>query len=164
MKTILLNIFTFFALSSTVLGQTLTYTTSVNSSPGQNYSVNISIVLKDIIPANNNCTYGYNYDVAFDYDIQIVSNGNGNGNGNNSVSLNTLQGYLSCGTNQSIYFDLPNGGGSGSSVTQGNPWNNNSDCATSTVESLQCNIIDLHIQGPGIPNQYIILLPSPTLR
>lgn len=163
MKTILLNIFILFALSSNVLGQTVTYTTTVNSSPGQNYSVYITIVLNDIIPSSNNCANGYNFNVAYDYDIQIVSNGNGNGNGNNSVSLNTLQGYLTCGPHQSIYFNLPNGGGSGSGVTTGNPWNSNSDCATSTVESLECNYIDLQIQGPGIPSQFIVLEPSVTL-
>lgn len=159
MKTILLNILTLFVLSSSVLGQTLTYTTSVNSTPGQNYSVSITIELNDIIPSSNNCTNGYNYNVAYNYDIQIVSNGNAN----NSVNLNTLQGYLTCGTNQSIFFNLPNGGGSGSGVTTGNPWNNNSDCATSTAESLDCNYIDLQIQGPGIPNQFIVLEPSVTL-
>ena len=167
MKTILLNILITLALSSTLLGQSLTYTTSVNSSPGQNYSVYVTIVLTDIITTTNNCTWGYNYDVAYDYDIQIISNGNGNGNSNgngtNSVSLNTLQGYLSCGSNQGIYFNLPNNGGSGSNVTQVNAWNSNSDCATATVESLQCNFIDLQIQGPGIPNQYIVMQPSSTL-
>lgn len=163
MKTILLNILLLFALSSTALGQTLTYTTTVNSSPGQNYSVNVTIVLTDIIPVQNNCTDGYNYDVAYDYNIEIVHNGNGNGNGNNSYSPNTLLGYLTCGSNSGIYFDLPNNGGSGSSVTQGNPWNSSSDCATSTIESLQCNTIELQIQGPGIPNQFITLNPNTTL-
>lgn len=167
MKTLLFNIFLLFTLSSTVIGQTLTYSTAVSSSPGQNFSVFVTIVLTDIIPSTNNCTWGYNYDVAYDYDIQIVSNGsgngNGNGNGNNSINLNTLQGYLSCGSNHSIYFNLPNGGGSGSSVTQGNAWNSNSDCATATVNSLQCNYIDLQIQGPGIPNQFILLEPTSTL-
>lgn len=161
MKTILLNIFTLFALSSTVLGQTLTYTTSVNSSPGQNYSVNITIILTEIIPVQNNCTWGYNYNIAYDYDIQIVHNGNGNGN--NFINLNTLQGYLTCGLNQGIYFNLPNNGGSGSSITQGNPWNSNSDCAISTVESLLCNTIIFQVQGPGIPNQFISLEPNSIL-
>lgn len=157
MKTIILSIFTLFALSLTVLGQTLTYTTTVNSSPGQNYSVNVTIVLTDIVSVQNNCSNGYNYDVAYDYDVDIVHNGN------NNISLNTLQGYLTCGSNSGIYFDLPNSGGSGSSVTQGNPWNSNSDCATSTVESLQCNTIELQVQGPGISSQLITLNPNTTL-
>jgi hypothetical protein len=163
MKTILFNLIILLTISSTLFGQTLTYTTSVNSSPGQNYTVNITIVLTDIIPAQSNCTWGYNYDVAYDYNIEIIQSSNSNGNGNNSVNLNTLQGYLTCGGNTGIYFNLPNNGGSGSSVTQGNPWNSNSDCATATVESLECKFIDLHIKGPGIPNQYISLEPTPAL-
>lgn len=151
MKTIVFCILIVFTIASTAYGQTLTYTASVNSSSGQNYSVNVEIVLTDIIPAQSSCDWGYNYDVAYDYDIQIVGG---------SSSLYTLAGYLTCGSNQGIYFNLPNNGGSGSSVTQGNPWNSNSDCATATVESLMCNSIELEIEGPGIPIQTLTLEPT----
>ena len=134
----------------TTFGQT-TYSTSINASGGQSYTVNIEIVLTDIVPVQSTCTWGYNYDVAYDYDIEIVGS---------SSNLYTLSGYLTCGSNQGIYFDLPNNGGSGSDVTQGNPWNSNSDCATATIESLECNSIDLVIEGAGIPNQTITLEPT----
>jgi hypothetical protein len=57
-------------------------------------------------------------------------------------------------------IDLTYTGGNGNSVTQGNPWNNSSDCATATVESLLCTSIDLKIEGSGIPNQTITLSPT----
>ncbi|HLV41287.1 MAG TPA: hypothetical protein VKY37_03320 [Brumimicrobium sp.] len=148
MKKYLFYTFVFLATTTTVYGQNSTYSATVNSSSGQNYSVNIEIELTDIVPVQSSCDWGYNYDVAYDYDIQI--------NGNNS-NLYTLAGYLTCGSNPGIYFDLPNNGGSGSSVTQGNPWNSNSDCATATVASLMCDSISIQIEGPGIPNQFIAL-------
>ena len=133
------------------IGQSMTYSTTVNSTSGQNYAVNIEIELTTIIPVQNTCAWGYNYDVAYNYNIQIVGS---------NTSLYALAGYLTCGANQGIYFDLPNNGGSGSNVTQGNPWNNNSDCATATVESLMCNTIELQVEGEGIPNQTITLSPA----
>jgi hypothetical protein len=136
---------------STAFGQT-TYSTSINASGGENYSVNITITPTAIVPVQSTCDWGYNYDVAYDYDIQIV--------GGNNPSLYTLQGYLTCGSNQGIYFNLPSSGGSGSDVTQGNPWNSNSDCATATVESLLCDSIAILIEGPGISNQTISLAPT----
>jgi hypothetical protein len=136
---------------ATAFGQT-TYSTSVNAAGGQNYSVNVTITPTAIVPAQSSCAWGYNYDVAYDYDVQIT--------GGNNSSLYTLAGYLTCGSNQGIYFDLPNNGGSGSDVTQGNSWNNNSDCATATVESLLCDSIAIQIEGPGIPNQFISLPPN----
>ena len=132
---------------ATSIAQT-TYSTSVDASGGQNYTVNVEIVLTGIVPVQSSCTWGYNYDVAYDYNIEIIGS---------SSNLYTLSGYLTCGSNQGIYFDLPNNGGSGSDVTQGNPWTSNSDCATATIESLECNTIDLQIEGAGIPNQTITL-------
>ena len=128
------------------------YSTSITATGGENYSVSVTITPTAIVPVQSTCDWGYNYDVAYNYDIQIV--------GGDSPALYTLSGYLSCGSNQGIYFDLPNSGGSGSNVTQGNPWTNNSDCATATLESLDCNSIDLVIEGAGIPNQTITLDPA----
>lgn len=144
------NLFTvlIWLLGATAFGQT-TYSTSITASGGENYSVSVTITPTAIVPVQSTCDWGYNYDVAYNYDIQIV--------GGYSPALYTLSGYLSCGSNQGIYFDLPNSGGSGSNVTQGNPWTNNSDCATATVESLMCDSIALQIEGPGIPNQTIAL-------
>jgi hypothetical protein len=135
---------------ATAFGQT-TYSTSIIANGAQSYTVNIEIVLTDIVPVQNTCTWGYNYNVAYDYDIEILGG---------SSNLYTLAGYLTCGSNQGIFFDLPNNGGNGSNVTQGNPWTNNTDCATATVGSLMCDSISLEIEGPGIVNQTISLFPT----
>lgn len=134
---------------ATSIAQT-TYSTSVDASGGQSYTVNVEIVLTGIVPVQSSCTWGYNYDVAYDYNIEIIGS---------SSNLYTLSGYLTCGSNQGIYFDLPNNGGSGNSVTQGNPWTSNSDCATATVESLLCDSISIQIEGPGITIQTLTLAP-----
>lgn len=73
MKTIAFYICALISISSTVYGQTLTYTTSVNSSSGQNYSVNVEIVLTDIIPTQSSCAWGYN--IAYDYDTIYLNAG-----------------------------------------------------------------------------------------
>lgn len=145
-----LTTFILCLIGSIAFGQT-TYTTSINASSPQNYSVNIEIVLTGIVPVQGTCDWGYNYDVAYDYDIEILGG---------SSNLYTLSGYLTCGSNQGIYFDLPNNGGSGSNTTQGNPWTNNTNCATATVESLLCDSVSLQIEGPGIANQTVTLTPT----
>jgi len=132
-------------------GQTIPYSTTVNAT-NQSYSVNIEIVLTDIVPVQNNCDWGYNYDVTYDYNVEFVWN-------DTPANLYTLAGNLTCGDNQNIYFNLPINGGNGTATTQGNPWNSNSDCTTATVESLECHAITLQIEGPGIPSQSITLEP-----
>jgi hypothetical protein len=96
--------FSFF-FSSLVYGQSLMYSTSISSTQGQNYSVDITLELTGIVVAQNSCQYGYNYDVDYNYTIQF--------NGNSPGSLNTLQGTLDCGSNQGIFFNLPLTQGSG---------------------------------------------------
>ncbi|PKR81872.1 hypothetical protein CW751_00610 [Brumimicrobium salinarum] len=56
MKLITICIFAILGFSLTVLGQTTTYSSSVNSSSAQNYSVNIEIELTGIVPVQSNCT------------------------------------------------------------------------------------------------------------
>jgi hypothetical protein len=140
-----------FLTAQQTFSQSLNYSTTVNSTSGPNYSVTVALELTAIVPVQNTCQWGYNYDVGYNYAIQI--------NGSSS-SLYTLAGHLTCGANSGIYFDLPNNGGSGSASTQGNPWTNNTDCATATLQSMQCASIDLQIEGPGIPMQTITLTPT----
>ena len=147
---VLLCLFGFYTTSS--FSQTIDYSTTVNASSGQTYSVDVAIELTGIVPSQSACNNGYNYNVAFNYDIQF--------NGNAPSSLWTLQGTIDCGANQGIFFNLPTSAGSGTGTTTGNPWRNVSDCATATVQSLDCNSIDLQIQGPGISNQTITIEPS----
>ena len=151
----ILGVISFLVLSTAgVSAQTINYSTTVNAALGQNYSVDVSIELTGIVPAQSSCNNGYNYDVAFNYDIQL--------NGNAPANLWTLQGTIDCGTNQGIFFNLPTSPGSGTGVTTGNPWRNISDCASATVQSLECNSINLQIQGQGITNQTITIEPPPS--
>lgn len=132
----------------------LSYTTSIQAQcivPSTNgYEVLITITPTSII-APGSCPYGYNYNVAFTYDISF--------SGNNIPSgLWTLQAEIACGS-QTNFFDLPNSGGSGSGVSVSNPYIHASDCNTATVESLQCNVINLQIHGPGIASQVVDCSP-----
>lgn len=145
-------LFALLFLSAQSLAQTIAYSTTVNAASGQNYSVEISIELTGIIPTQSNCNNGYNYNVAYNYDIQL--------NGSAPTNLWTLQGTIDCGSNQGIFFNLPTSPGSGTGATTGNPWRNVSDCAIATVQSLQCNSIDIQIEGPGITNQTITVQPT----
>jgi hypothetical protein len=129
----------------TNFAQSINYSTTVNASSGQSYSVDINIELTGIVPTQSNCNNGYNYNVAYNYDIQF--------NGNAPSNLWTLQGAIDCGTNQGVFFNLPTSPGNGTSTTTGNPWRSVSDFATASVESLECNSIDIQIQGPGIAKQ-----------
>jgi len=98
--------------------------------------------------------WGYNYNVELDYDIKF------SGTNIPTSGLWTLQGTISCGTTK-IFFDLPNSSGNGTVVTTSNPYNTNSDCATATVQSLNCNDINIEICGPGISNQTIYYPSNP---
>jgi len=112
---------------------------TVVSSDG--YTVNISITPKNIV-APSTCPWGYNYNVELDYNITF--------SGSNIPSgLYTLQGNLTCGSTVH-FFDLPNGGGVGTSTSNSNQWNPNSDCNEATPSSLSCNTLQLKIEGPGI--------------
>src|SRR5690554_6868416 len=97
MKKLILYAFAFIATPLTFYGQNLTYNTTINSTSGANYAVNIQLELTSIVPVQNTCDWGYNYDVAYNYNIELV--------GSNAPSnLYTLGGYLTCGANQGIYF------------------------------------------------------------
>jgi len=111
------------------------------------YEVHLSLKPSYII-APATCPNGYNYNVGIEYDISFAGS-------NVPASLYTLQGNLGCGSNTNIFFNLPNGGGTGITETTGNPYTNKTDCTTATVETLGCTDIELTIQGPGISTQKI---------
>ncbi len=100
------------------------------------------------ISAPSSCPFGYNFNVLFDYNISFIGL-------DAPANLFTLQGTIGCTDYPSNFFNLPNGGGSGSGTTVSNPYNPNSDCATATDETLGCNSVFIQIQGPGIPNQTV---------
>lgn len=140
---------------------------SVTSANG--YVVNVSIVPKTIITSTTDCKWGYNYNVKFDYNISIT--------GPNAAAQYTLQALIYCVNGQiNGAYSLPLGGGSGSAVTTTNPsiphngtaYGYNAPyvpCTNATVATMQCNSIDLIIQGPGIPYQQIhcnsVIAPMP---
>lgn len=123
------------------------------------YVVNVSIVPKNIVVSTTNCQWGYNYNVGFDYNITIT--------GPNAAAQYTLQALIYCVNGQiNGAYSLPLGGGSGSAVTTTNPAIPHNGtaygysapyvpCTNATVATMQCNAIDLIIQGPGIPYQQI---------
>jgi hypothetical protein len=118
---------------------------TVNSSTG--YSVSITARPVQLIPDRSACPYGYNYNLRIQYHVTFAGN-------NVPANLYTLQGTIGCGS-QSLFFDLPNNGGHGFTVTTSNPWRNNPDCGTATPNSINCNTARIQISGPGIPNQTI---------
>ncbi|MFD1550759.1 hypothetical protein DNU06_05840 [Putridiphycobacter roseus] len=121
-------------------------TTAITSSNG--YTVHIEIELTSII-APNSCQWGYNYNVAFDYNISFSGS-------NIPSSLSTLQGYIACNS-ANTFYNLPNSGGTGTSASTGNQYNNASDCASATPESLNCSVVELQISGPGINYQTVTM-------
>lgn len=123
------------------------------------YTVNVSITPKSIAVSSSNCPWGYNYNVNFDYNISIT--------GPNASALYTLQALIYCVNSQiNGAYQLPLNGGSGSATTTTNPSipHNGSaygynapyvSCTNATIATMQCNAIDIIIQGPGIPYQQI---------
>ncbi len=123
---------------------------TISSTSG--YTVVATVVPIELIkPAT--CAWGYNYNVRLAYDIAFVGSGA-------PSSMYTLQGNLICGS-QSLFFNLPNTGGSGVVTTTSNPWRGTSDCATAELNSLSCFTVQLQINGPGISNRVINCAFSP---
>lgn len=106
------------------------------------YKVHISLTVKKLVkPAS--CVNGYNYNVQLDYAISF------SGSNIPSGGLYTLQGNLTCGS-QTLFFDLPNNGGVGTTTTNSNPWRGISDCSTATTVSLGCMNAVTDVHGSGI--------------
>lgn len=119
------------------------------------YSVDIYVNPIDVVINTTNCPNGYNYNIEIDYTI-VINGLNGNPP---PANLFTLQGNIIC-NNTSLFFDLPNGGGSGSVVTVSNPYRNATDCNTITVDDLMCTNFEIQIQGPSMPFTTIDCNPS----
>jgi hypothetical protein len=155
--TFLTSLFTVF-LSTRVNSQC-----TVVSATG--YVVNVTILPKSIVVSSTDCPWGYNYNVNFDYNISIT--------GPNASAQYTLQALIHCVSGQiNGAYSLPLNGGAGNATTTTNPAipHNGSaygysapyvSCNNATVATMNCNSIDLIIQGPGIPYQVInCALPS----
>lgn len=114
------------------------------------YQVSISVVPVTILPSTTNCPWGYNYNLGLSYNIVFSGI-------NIPANLYTLQGTVGCTGGVSHFFDLPNNGGMGYTTTVSNQWRGQSDCASASVNSLRCNTVRVQIQGPGIPNQQLVV-------
>jgi hypothetical protein len=110
-----------------------------------NYTVIASVVPIELVPSSMTCPWGYNYNVKVAYDVAFVGPGA-------PASMYTLQGNVICGS-QSLFFNLPNSGGSGTVTTTSNPWRGLTDCATAGLGTLSCYTVRLQIEGLGIPSQ-----------
>lgn len=117
---------------------------AITSSDG--YTVHILVWARRILVETSPCTNGYTYDVRMDYSIQF------SGTNIPAGGLWTLQGNIFCGSS-SLFFDLPNTGGTGTVDSQGNAWRSTADCGTATPTSLGCLNAGVDISGPGIANQ-----------
>lgn len=115
------------------------------------YQVHIDIMLVQLVPHTNPCTWGYNYDVKLSYTITFSGP-------NQPSNLYTLQGTVGCGSN-SLFFSLPKSPASGTVTTTSNAWRGVADCNTATLASLGCNTVKVQISGPGISNR-TITVPS----
>lgn len=141
-------------LLSLLLSTTTSFSqVSVVSNNG--YTVNIVLQPKEIVPTSSTCVNGYNYNVKMDYSVTFTGS-------NIPSSLYTLQGTLGCGTS-SHFFDLPNNGGAGSVTSTSNVWRSTSDCSTATISSLNCTVVNIQINGPGISNRTVTFNASPTV-
>lgn len=122
----------------------------VSSTSG--YSVHLLVRPEAVLPSTDVCAYGYTYKVRMAYDISFSGT-------NVPSSMYTLQGTITCGTT-TIFFDLPNGGGSGT-VLSSNAYTSRTDCATATPAALSCNTVKIQIQGPSLSNRTIACSFSP---
>jgi PKD repeat protein len=116
------------------------------------YTVSVTLEVLDVNTPEN-CQWGYNYSVDIAYDIVFAGS-------NAPSSMWTLQGQLACG-NTNLFFPLPNNGGSGT-VTTSNTYNSASDCATATINTLECFNAQLSIYGPQLPAENATLDVTPT--
>lgn len=107
------------------------------------YVVSINISPTDIVPnRTTNCTNGYNFNYRLNYNITFSGV-------NIPSSLWTLQGNVLASGYGPNFFDLPNNGGSGTTVSTGNSYTSRTDCNSATVASFNPSI-QIEIQGPGI--------------
>lgn len=128
----------------------------VNSTNG--YSVKTSICPSQVIVSTTNCPWGYNYNIRFDYDIAFEGV-------NQPSNLFTLQTEINCNGQINGFYALPLSGGTGTATTVTNPainhtgsaysYGSNPSCTQANLNNLQCNSLNLIIQGPGIPYQVV---------
>jgi hypothetical protein len=117
---------------------------SVTSTDG--YTVNVYVDLVSL-QAPNGCKWGYNYKVNVEYTVEFSGP-------NQPASMWTLQGLVKC-TDGTGTFSMSNTPVSNATSKTANIYRGESDCQTSTPNSVGCTEVDIYIQGPGITYQTI---------
>ncbi len=123
--------------------------TIVHSSDG--YAVHINVVPVMINPASLSCQFGYSYTIGLTYNISFTGS-------NIPSNLYTLQGAVTV-NGSDIFYDLPNNGGTGSTISSSS-YTNNTNCATVTPAALGITSVKVVIDGPGITSQTVTINTS----
>lgn len=128
---------------------------TISSSCGYNVSLYVKTI--NVVPSSMSCPYGYNYNISFAYTITV----DGSNNCYNGDVGFQPQIFCNSGQNNGYYtinVAAPTVGAppavsksSGTLTTSTNPYNSNTDCATSTPASLGCTSMQVTIYGPGLP-------------
>jgi hypothetical protein len=123
-----------------------TYTKDIVSANG--YTVHISIAKIWIEPATTNCTVGgYNYTIGYNYSISFSGTGIPSALDNFDIVI---------GCDQTMYGELPETQGTGTNYTN-SQYRSQADCATVTPDNINCSVVNIRIQGPGISYQTVTL-------
>lgn len=136
-----------FAVSVFFFSATASSQVSVISTNG--YSVNINVQPTAVKPTSASCQWGYSFNVEMTYNITFSGS-------NIPASLYTLQGKVISSQRGTHTFDLPNEGGAGKNLAA-NGWTSATDCATVTPASAGFTMVQIIIEGPGIPQRTISL-------
>ncbi|GGF35013.1 hypothetical protein GCM10011339_24150 [Echinicola rosea] len=117
--------------------------------PSGSSEINIELELTEVITYNTYCPNGFEYRVRIDYNVSFTGP---------TPTLWTLQGYLICDDGTELdenYFDLPEGGGSGTVLAAQSDWYTcYSNPPHPSPADLGCFNFRLVIQGPEIDENY----------
>lgn len=139
--------------------------TTFHSATG--YDVSVGICPSNIVVSTTDCPWSYNYNINFYYEVFFTNNPS-------NFSLNTLQTEIFCNGQSNGYYALPRAGGHGMATSVSNSnvnvsggtaynYGTSPNCQNATLANLNCNIVKLKIQGPGIPMQTVDVVCSMTM-
>jgi len=149
-KLILLCVYSIFLIGSTILSAQC----SIVSTDG--YIVNIAVRADAVVPLASSLPCdkgtGYVYNLAVSYTISYSGS-------NLPTGLWTLRANTLCnaGKDDHIFYSMPTDVGThtGTGLTTSNVARAIPDCATADIYNLDCSILQIRIQGPGIPDQIV---------
>ncbi len=125
------------------------YYKEITSNDGYTVKLNISDIWVEPVVTNPvDCQYGFHYSLGYNYSVEFSGS-------NIPSSLWNLQ-LASFGCSQSLGGELPESQGTGTAFSN-DQYRDNSDCATLSVQDLNCGNIQVRISGPGILDQVVTL-------